>query len=183
MLQDGKIDRRRYQRKKLKSNLSAEIKWFAWSLVIYIIANLLFYSFITIVFKTPKCTISNQTAGISFVEKIAINNMKNLFMYILLAPIMPILYCCDIFITDYNLFSFINNYGLIPCLSKMDKHGILESINIVFYTAISYRLMVYFYKCEYRMKSYLKKMYQFRYHILLSIIMLLISAILEGLLY
>ena len=51
---------------------------------------------------------------------------------------MPILYCFDIFIADYNLFSFINNYGLIKCLSKMDKHGILESINIAFYTAISY---------------------------------------------
>lgn len=116
------------------------------------------------------------------VISIFLRNTKNCLQYILLAPIMPILYIMDILFTSWNISLALNEYGILTALGRLLPHGIIEIPNFCLYTLLSYKLMKKFYSKNVRIKDYPGIVFQYKKILFLNLFLVAIAALLEGLL-
>lgn len=121
-----------------------------------------------------------KTNDINLAIQIIIRNMTNFISYIVLSPIMPIMYLLDVTTTAWSIFLSCYFYGPYPTLLKLVPHGIVEIPNFCLYTWISYRLMKEFFS-KGEKRSYFQSIWSYRRLLLVNVCLVFVAGLIEGL--
>lgn len=123
---------------------------------------------------------NNETLKSSI--EILINNTKNFLGYLILFPIMPLKLFFDLFSITSNLYYGIKILGFYTAFMKLYAHILLEFPNIIIYTFLSYENFKILRKDK-SLKKVILNMNGRKYYYIISYILLIIAAIVEGYAY
>ena len=95
---------------------------------------------------------------------------------------MPIFFFLDCTITSWSIAVSIGCHGLLPTLSKLFPHGLIEIPNFCLYAYISYLLMKDFY-INFRNKnhSFFKSILKYKNILIFNLLLIIIAGFIEGL--
>lgn len=107
------------------------------------------------------------------------HNLLNFIQYLVLAPVMPILFLMDTINTSWAIYVSIELYGFVETLNKLFPHGIVEIPNYTLYSFISFNLMKKFYNTKIT-SEYIRYVISYKKLFILNIFGIILSGLMEG---
>ncbi|WP_213818657.1 stage II sporulation protein M [Garciella nitratireducens] len=161
-----------------KFNIKRYITYTIIYILLYVLMVILYNKLFTLdehIYSVPK------ENSIELAVSIILNNLKNLLMYIIFFPLMPLFWCIDFITTTWAIFVSIESVGISVTIFKLLPHGLIEVPNYTLYSSISFLMMRDFYK---NLKKSMSVTYFCRYRriIFINVILVIFAGLVEGLL-